>query len=156
MYKIMKKILLCLILVSIFYFNLRNVSINTKSNSVIEKVYCNATLEQDFSDNEILIVLNKETSRQLDLNMAFESIDYDELEDLTSSYDTVDEMNDNFRRILLDLNLDMAIVYSLNDNRKYSINGSYILPSGIVILVDEDIKAYFNNKLIFYNKNNIT
>lgn len=67
----MKKILLCLILVLIFYFNLRNVSINTKSNSAIEKVYCNATLEQDFSDNEILIVLNKETSRQLDLNMAF-------------------------------------------------------------------------------------
>ncbi len=56
---------------------------------------------------------------------------------------------------LLDLNLDMATVYSLNDNRKYSINGSYILPSGIVILVDEDINAYFNNTLIFYNKNDI-
>lgn len=36
---------------------------------------------------------------------------------------------------------------------KISSNGSYILPSGIIVLVDEDVEAYENNTLIFYNNN---
>ena len=38
---------------------------------------------------------------------------------------------------------------------KYSINGSYILPNGIIVLVDEDIEAYENGTLVFYDKNNL-
>lgn len=38
---------------------------------------------------------------------------------------------------------------------KVTINGSYILPNGIIVLVDEDIEAYFNGTLIFYDKNNL-
>lgn len=38
---------------------------------------------------------------------------------------------------------------------KYSINGSYILPNGIIILVNNDIQSYLNNTLIFYDKNNL-
>lgn len=34
---------------------------------------------------------------------------------------------------------------------KISTNGSYILPNGIVVLVDEDVEAYFNGTLIFYD-----
>ena len=33
-------------------------------------------------------------------------------------------------------------------------NGSYILPDGIIVLVDADIEAYYNGTLIFYNSNN--
>ena len=33
-----------------------------------------------------------------------------------------------------------------------SKNGSFILPNGIIVLVDEDIPLYLNNTLIFYNK----
>ena len=38
---------------------------------------------------------------------------------------------------------------------KYSANGSYILPNGIVVLVDEDVEAYLNGALIFYNRDDI-
>ena len=36
-----------------------------------------------------------------------------------------------------------------------SINGSYILPSGIVVLVDEDVQSYLNGTLVFYHPDNI-
>ncbi|MBR2380945.1 MAG: S8 family serine peptidase [Clostridia bacterium] len=38
---------------------------------------------------------------------------------------------------------------------RYSINGSYILPNGIIVLVDEDIEAYENGTLVFYDKDNL-
>ncbi len=33
---------------------------------------------------------------------------------------------------------------------KVSVNGSYILPNGIIVLVDADVEAYLNGTLIFY------
>ena len=36
----------------------------------------------------------------------------------------------------------------------HSANGSYVLANGVVFLVDEDIDAYFNGTLIFFNSNN--
>lgn len=36
-----------------------------------------------------------------------------------------------------------------------SINGSYILSNGIVVLVDEDIQAYSDGTLVFYHPDNI-
>ena len=38
---------------------------------------------------------------------------------------------------------------------KYSVNGSYILPSGIIVLVEEDVEAYLNGTLVFYDKDNL-
>ena len=38
---------------------------------------------------------------------------------------------------------------------KYSINGSYILPNGIIVLVDEDIEAYESGTLVFYDKDDL-
>ena len=38
---------------------------------------------------------------------------------------------------------------------KVTLNGSYILPNGIIVLVDEDIEAYFNGTLVFYDKDNL-
>ena len=40
-----------------------------------------------------------------------------------------------------------------NINRKTTINGSYILPNGIIVLVDEDIDDYLLNTLVFYDEN---
>ena len=55
---------------------------------------------------------------------------------------------------LLDLNSDMSnIIASINF--KYSINGSYLLPSGIAVLVDEDMEAYLNGTLQFYYENDL-
>ena len=39
--------------------------------------------------------------------------------------------------------------------QKVTINGSYILPNGIIVLVDEDIEAYLNGTLVFYDKGNV-
>jgi len=36
-----------------------------------------------------------------------------------------------------------------------SVNGSYILPSGIVVLVDEDVQAYLDGTLVFYHPDNL-
>ncbi|MBO5715747.1 MAG: hypothetical protein J6S23_05080 [Clostridia bacterium] len=36
-----------------------------------------------------------------------------------------------------------------------SLNGSYILHDGTIMLVDEDIEAYLNGTLVFYDKNNV-
>ena len=38
---------------------------------------------------------------------------------------------------------------------KISINGSYILPNGIIVLVDEDVEAYMNGTLVFYDKDKV-
>lgn len=52
----------------------------------------------------------------------------------------------------LDLNKDMALIGGMNSlATKMSKNGSYVLPSGIIVLVNEDLDAYLNNTLIFYN-----
>ncbi|MBE6132910.1 MAG: hypothetical protein E7180_05935 [Erysipelotrichaceae bacterium] len=51
---------------------------------------------------------------------------------------------------MLDLRYDVA-TGGIN-NRKVSINGSYILPNGIIVLVEEDIEAYFAGTLIFYDE----
>ncbi|MBQ2723869.1 MAG: hypothetical protein IJF72_04410 [Clostridia bacterium] len=37
-----------------------------------------------------------------------------------------------------------------------SENGSYILPCGIIVLVDEDFDAFMAGTLVFYNVNNQT
>ena len=53
---------------------------------------------------------------------------------------------------LLDLRNDSYIIES-PDGLRYTENGSYILPNGIVVLVDEDVDAYFAGTLIFRNRN---
>ena len=55
---------------------------------------------------------------------------------------------------MLDLNMDSANILPISIT-KFSVNGSYILPNGIVVLVDEDIEAYMNGTLVFYNRDDI-
>lgn len=55
---------------------------------------------------------------------------------------------------MLDLRYDIAV--SIPDSVvKVSVNGSYILPSGIIVLVDEDVEAYLNGTLVFYDKDDL-
>ncbi|MBO7085784.1 MAG: hypothetical protein J6W25_01565, partial [Bacilli bacterium] len=35
----------------------------------------------------------------------------------------------------------------------YTLNGSFILPNGVIVLVDEDFEAYMNGTLVFINPN---
>ena len=45
----------------------------------------------------------------------------------------------------------MGVHYNLSINDlHHSANGSYILPNGVVVLVEEDIEAYMNGTLVFY------
>ena len=39
--------------------------------------------------------------------------------------------------------------------QKVSLNGSYILPDGNIVLVDEDVEAYLNGTLVFYDKDKL-
>ena len=34
-------------------------------------------------------------------------------------------------------------------------NGSYIMSSGIIVLVEEDVEAYLNGTLVFYDKDKL-
>ena len=43
----------------------------------------------------------------------------------------------------------------IHNIQKVSVNGSYILPNGIIVLVDEDVEAYMNGTLVFYDKDKV-
>lgn len=59
-----------------------------------------------------------------------------------------------FCNYVLDLLVDTGIVLSYSLNNQYKTeNGSYILPSGVIVLVEEDKEKYINGTLIF--KDNI-
>ena len=53
---------------------------------------------------------------------------------------------------LLDLSTDIAAPIQTNANIRWSTNGSYLLPSGIIVLVNEDIEIYNEGKLLFFKK----
>ncbi len=55
---------------------------------------------------------------------------------------------------MLDLTVDMALINSAYATQ-VSINGSYILPSGIIVLIDDDLSAYLNGTLVFYDKDKV-
>ena len=38
---------------------------------------------------------------------------------------------------------------------KVTINGSFILPNGVIVLEDEDFEAYLNGTLVFYDKDKV-
>lgn len=62
------------------------------------ELLCGATLEDDFIDNEIIVVLDSGISRiyrKYDTSF-FPEIKCLKVEDLTSSYDTPNEMNEKF------------------------------------------------------------
>ncbi len=50
---------------------------------------------------------------------------------------------------MLDLEEDIA-QFIMTNNTKMTVNGSFILPSGVVVLVDEDVEAFMNGILRFY------
>ena len=64
----------------------------------------------------------------------------------TGRYRTCIECN-----ALIDMNTGGGLINSTKV--MVSLNGSYIMPNGIIILVDEDIDAYLNGDLIFYDPN---
>lgn len=43
----------------------------------------------------------------------------------------------------------------LNYDKKLTINGSYTLPSGTMVIVESDILAFTNGTLIRYNENEL-
>ena len=52
------------------------------------------------------------------------------------------------------LDSDYGIIGPMSNRILHSVNGSYVLANGVVFLVDEDIDAYFNGTLVFFNSNN--
>lgn len=46
-----------------------------------------------------------------------------------------------------------SVVFSSKTNLKISSKGSYILPSGLVVLVEEDLASYVDGTLIFFDEN---
>lgn len=53
--------------------------------------------------------------------------------------------------------LDDTIVQvpGINNVSQVTLNGSYILPNGIIVLVDSDIEAYESGTLVFYDKDDL-
>lgn len=111
----MKKGLLFIFLILIYYsvfVSVTNVNAYENSN---EKIYCNVSINENFVDNEIIILLNNEESLKMkDYNESFlNNIDYIDIEDLTYGYnsDIINDKNNlsesdfikkysNFQRIL--------------------------------------------------------
>lgn len=60
---VVKKILLYLVFLAVFTFTFINKNIKVYAfNNDLEKIYCDAVLTDDFSDDEILIIINKQLS----------------------------------------------------------------------------------------------
>ena len=55
---------------------------------------------------------------------------------------------------LIDLGLGFGESF-IQNIQKVTLNSSYILPNGIIVLVDEDIEAYLNGTLVFYDRGNV-
>ena len=119
----MRKSLLFLLGVSLFIYMFSPVKVNA-GNNIEEKVYCNASIEENFIDNEIMVIVGKEKS----LNyyefktMDFIDIGCESIKDLTESrknevLSAVNGAKNNvnistFRRILL---------LTLNKNDKQNV-----------------------------------
>ena len=48
----------------------------------------------------------------------------------------------------------IGVVYDNLNNLLSTSNGSFILPNGIVVLVEEDYEAYLNGTIVFEHHNN--
>ena len=85
---VIKRMLVCIMFLVMLAFVFINGNIKVyASNNDLEKIYCDAVLTDNFSDDEVLIIINKQLSRDLSYNVSFENIDYICIEDLTASYD---------------------------------------------------------------------
>ena len=51
--------------------------------------------------------------------------------------------------------LDDGFGQIIHNVQKITPNGSYVLLSGIIVLVDEDVEAYENGTLVFYDKESL-
>ncbi len=51
--------------------------------------------------------------------------------------------------------LVFALMISIITTSNIFVVGSYILPNGIIVLVDEDIEAYENGTLVWYDKDDL-
>lgn len=56
---------------------------------------------------------------------------------------------------LLNLYFDMADITFGNTDIKYSVNGSWLYPNGVIVLVDEDMEEYFEGTLKFYDQDKL-
>ena len=68
-------------------------------------------------------------------------------------YKKISEVNKEY-----DLDFFGDIAYAptpYNLATKVSINGSYILPNGIVVLQEIDLESYENGTLVFYDKDKL-
>ena len=54
---------------------------------------------------------------------------------------------------MLDLHENQESIMSYT--QLITLNGSYILPNGIIVLADEDAEAYYNGTLVFYKKGDV-
>lgn len=101
----MKKVL---ILVVLFWVSIFALNLNVYAYEDNEKIYCNVTINDNFVDNELLVVFNSEESKLMktyDINY-FSAINCINVEDLTSNYneiindiDNKTNENENFNRI---------------------------------------------------------
>ena len=100
--KMLNKILMFIIIFSSFIFslNITNLYAKTYENSdtiVEEKTYYNGTIEDNFSDDKIIIVLSKEeTNKYKDYTISdFPEIDCQSVIDLTSNYNELLKNSNN-------------------------------------------------------------
>lgn len=70
------------------------------------------------------------------------------------SANDINYLKKEYRCVLCKGIADMGLtILSFNENLYRTINGSYILPNGVIVLVDEDFESYLNGTLEFYNYN---
>ena len=128
--KMLNKILMFIIIFSSFIFslNITNLYAKTYENSdtiVEEKTYYNGTIEDNFSDDKIIIVLSKEeTNKYKDYTISdFPEIDCQSVIDLTSNYnELLKNSNNNYNDQTLINNEKFNRILCLELNQKSKEN----------------------------------
>ena len=58
--------------------------------------------------------------------------------------------------VLLDMRFDIGEMPDIQSlTQKFTLNGSYILSNGIIVLVEEDVEAYLHNTLVFFDEDDL-
>lgn len=211
-----KNICFILILLSLT-ITLQPFTVIANAEGTVEKIYCNATLEDDFAPNKVLVVTQNNGEFQA-ANNYFSDIEYTSITDisLSSSQSLTNDSQINEKRIfclefdfnskarVLDVidtlieqdnviyagpdyyveydsttpndvllsqqwaidNMQLPLAWDIttgssnlvvgvmdpsfvNQATYYTPNGSYVLPNGVIVLVDADIAAYMQGTLQF-------
>ena len=125
-------------------------------NNDIKKIYCNATLDDDFAEDRILVVLNDKVSSNSKIYSNSDGCGAITQQGHVIANSTLASGKKYATCLLCKGKAEMGFtpIDSFDNEIEYvTDNKNYILRNGIIVLVDEDVELFFKGNLRFYKRN---